>query len=357
MIIKSLFLHNFRNFKKETFFFEPTFNAIIADNAQGKTNILEAIFFISTGRSFKNSPLQEMIKENEEFFYIEAEIIKDLVSQNIKIYFDRNKKKVIHNSTPLPSFTNLFGIFPSVIHSPMDIYLINGIPSIRRRFLNIHLAQKDPLYIYHLSRFHKALKQRNFLLKASKLFNIEIWEDELAKSASYIANARKNILKKLSEKLNDRSFLPEEVFIKYFPGFSKKKDIEESYLSYKEQLKKNRSKDLLLKSTQFGAHRDDFLIYLNKKSSKNFASEGQKRLLLLFLKLAEYDLLCEDIREKAILIIDDLGIHLDPSKLSLAYQKIEKLNQVIISTPVFEKNLSKNIIHISNGKIIKNPIS
>jgi len=194
MILKKLFLHNFRNFDNEKFIFEKR-NIIYGKNAQGKTSILEAIFLLSLGRSFRTSKLTELIKHKKKFFFIEAEIIKDLVTQKISIYFDRNnKKKIKHNHTSIYSFSHLFGIMPTILHSPYDINIISGYPTKRRRFLNIHLAQKDPLYVYHLTRFYRALKQRNTLLQKKLLTNIEIWEDEIAKSASYITYARNKLL-------------------------------------------------------------------------------------------------------------------------------------------------------------------
>lgn len=355
MIIKSLLLRNFRNFKKEKIFFEPYFNVIIGDNAQGKTNILEALFLLSTGRSFRTSNMHEMIMDKESFFFIEVEIIKDLVTQRIQIYYDKLKKKITHNKTNLSAFTNLFGIVPSVIHTPIDIHLISGMPSCRRRFLNIHLAQRDPLYIYHLSRFYRALKQRNFLLKSSNIKNIGIWENELAKSGAYITNARKVLLKKLSKKLENISWLNDKISLKYFPGFSTSNDIVKTYNSYLEQLKNQRKKDLIIKTTQFGPHRDDFLIYINTKNAKKFASEGQKRIIILSIKIIEHNILSEDIRGKAIMIIDDLGIHLDKSKLSTVQSQLKNLDQVFISTPdladLFQKDSKTNIIPISNGKL------
>ncbi|MFA5250947.1 MAG: AAA family ATPase, partial [Parachlamydiales bacterium] len=165
MLLLTLRLHNFRNFSEEFVRFHPHFNLICGENAQGKTNLLEAISLISTGRSFRTSRYQDLIRHGEKFFFLEAGIIKDLVSQTIKIYYDGKEKKIHLSGKALPNFTSLLGLMPSTIYSPQDVELISGFPLIRRRFLNLLLAQSDPLYVHHLSRFLAALKERSYLLK------------------------------------------------------------------------------------------------------------------------------------------------------------------------------------------------
>jgi DNA replication and repair protein RecF len=337
MILKALLLRNFRNYRDRTFYFSPDLNVIHGKNALGKTNILEAIYFFSTGRSFRTSHLKDLIKQGENYFYIEAEIIKNRVSQRIKIFFNGTTNKIVYNEKRLPSFTNLLGIMPSTIHSPSDINLISGYPSIRRRFLNLHLAQIDPLYIYHLKRFYKALKERNYLLKTKTLNTLDIFEHEMAKSATYLGFARKKELLILKEPLINVmeiiSNKSEKISIKYMPGFKCSEDMKKTFNLYLDQLKRNRKRDLLLKTTQFGPHRDDFSLHLSGKKVKSFASEGQKRSITIALKIAEYRLLSKNIEGPAIMNIDDFSIHLDLKRQSLLKSVVESLNQVFITTP------------------------
>lgn len=357
MIIKTLRLLNFRNYSDETFSFGPRLNIIQGGNAQGKTNLLEAIYLLSTGKSFRTAHLNELIMQGKAFFQLEAEIVKDLVGQTISIYFDANQKKALHNTTLLPSFTTLLGIFPSVLHAPSDIELISGLPSIRRRFLNLHLAQPDPVYVHHLSRFFKALKQRNFLLKSQNLNSIEVWEHEMAKSASYLTLKRGKMIAQLNDPTNQitkvLSNAKEEVTLRYTPALFCDPDMKITYEAYAKQLEKCRKKDMALKTTTLGPHRDDFICYIDKKPAKIFASEGQKRGLVSALKLAEYSLLCEKLQSPAIMNIDDIGVHLDGERQERLHSLIKNLNQVFITTP---ENPNKwigedfKIITISDGK-------
>lgn len=359
MILKTLRLHNFRNYSDETFSFGPKLNIIHGGNAQGKTNLLEAIYLLSTGKSFRTAHLNELIMQGKSYFQLEAEIVKDLVAQTIKIYFDETQKKAQHNSNNLPSFTTLLGIFPSVLHAPSDIELISGLPTLRRRFMNLHLAQHDPVYVHHLSRFFKALKQRNFLLKTQNLASIEVWEQEMAKSASYLTLKRGKMIAQLNNPTNQiaqtLSNASEEVTIRYTPALLCNTDMKITCEAYAKQLEKCRKKDLILKTTTLGPHRDDFVCYIDKKSAKSFASEGQKRCLVSALKLSEYTLLCEKLQSPAIMNIDDIGIHLDDERQAKLYALIKNLNQVFITMPSYENKWQEDeakIINIKKGKLL-----
>ncbi len=360
MLLLTLRLHNFRNFKEEFIRFHPKLNLIYGENAQGKTNLLEAIYLLSTGRSFRTSNYSDLIRHDEKFFFLEAEIIKDLVSQTIKIYYDGNTKKITHNTQTLPNFTSLLGLMPSTVHAPQDVELITGPPAIRRRFLNLHLAQSDPLYVHHLGRFFKALKERNFLLKKNILSNISIYEAELAKSAVYITQKRAKLIAHLKEPFEH--LLPqltgqkEPFYLRYVPSLNFDEENPKMYLKYKNTLEKMRSKDLQFRTTQVGPHRDDFIFYLDQKIAKSFASEGQKRTLASALRLAEYSLLSLRIGSPAILNIDDLGAHLDAKRENLFHSLLKNFNQVFITaqkvSPFFEQESEISAINIKKGKIL-----
>ena len=297
--LKNLQLINFRNFQKLNLTFSDGINAIIGPNAVGKTTILEAIHILSTGRSFKSIKLNEAIKKGEKFFSIRAEFTKDSVDQSLVINYHANTKEIKHNATTYTSFTPLFGLLPSVIYSPFDIDLIHGAPSERRRFINILIAQANPLYVYYLTRHAKALDQRNFLLRKKEVTQIEIWEEELIKSGQYLQSQRDEFIKRLNEKS-----------VTFFNQLSQQKEsIEIVYESSKisrELFEKTRSKELLIGHTLIGPHRDDFGIRINDLCAKNYASEGQKRCVIAALKLAECDLL-----NPSLLLIDDFGVHMD----------------------------------------------
>ena len=299
--------------------------------------------------------MKELIKQGKKYFIIEAEIVKDLVAQTLKIYFDESQKKAFHNSNSLPSFTSLLGIIPSVIHSPSDIDLITGQPSLRRRFMNLHLAQIDPLYVLHLSRFFKALKQRNFLLKTQNITSIDIWEHEMAKSAAYITQKRERMIAMLNEPTNQimqsLSNKREKIILRYTPALATHSDLKITYKQYLQQLEKNRKKDLMIKTTSLGPHRDDFICYIDNKPARIFASQGQIRCLISSLKLSEYNLLCQRTQSPAIMNIDDIGMHLDEHRQN-NLKSLIKLNQVFITIPNNENIWHEDeavTINIKNG--------
>ena len=191
MFLKRLLLRNFRNYAQAEVVFSPSVNLIQGDNGQGKTNLLEAIHLVSTGRSFRANSLSDLIRFGESFFYLEAEFQKEGVSQSLKIYYDENTRKVQYNQTVYPTLTSLLGILPSVLLSPDDLSLVSGNPAERRRFLDLHIAQTDPLYVHNLGRYFKAMKQRNHLLRSKSEAAIQAWEQMMAQSASYLVQKRK----------------------------------------------------------------------------------------------------------------------------------------------------------------------
>ena len=353
MHLVSLKLRNFRNYKEETIVFDPKVNLIIGENGAGKTNLLEAIYFLSTGRSFRTNLLKDMIHKDHSFFFIEATFKKDGVTQTLKVGYDETSKKIEHNATELGSFSNMLGIMPSVIFSPKDIHLISGSPQERRRFLNLHLAQSDPVYVYHLLRYTKALKQRNAFFKQKNLDGIECYEEEMAVSSLYLMNERKNALIKLEKlvrsKIKSLSNAMDDFKINYQPSLTGKLDSA----SFMQQYKKIRHKEHLCKSTLIGPHRDDFHILQDNNIAKSYASEGQKRTFLSALKFSEWSLLKESINASPIMSIDDIGMHLDQTRKNLLKDYMKSFSQVFLtvpSDPLIEE-YTQNKIEIADGKI------
>lgn len=345
MLLTSLILRNFRNHADVEMTFSPKVNLIVGNNGIGKTNILEAIHFLSTGRSFRTNQLSELIRHGYNYFYLEAHFIKEGVSQCIKVGYDGKKKKIEHNASNLLAFSNLLGIIPSVLYSPKDIALIIGAPAERRRFLNIYLGQGDPLYVHYLLRYTKALEQRNYILKRRSLEDlteIECFEKEMASSSLYLMTQRKHALESLEKNLSSiivQLTQKEDNFtIHYQPSFSMQKEISKENLEL--QYKKQRRKELLLGTSLIGPHRDDFLLSLEGQLIKSFCSEGQKRAFLSALKIAEWSLLKEKHQKNPLMCIDDLGIHLDETRRSLLEEHVKDLGQVFLTSPRNENNPS-----------------
>lgn len=346
--LKALYLRNFRNYKEAEVHFSERLNVLYGDNAQGKTNLLEAIYLVATGRSFRSQSLSELIHSGESFFFIEAQIVRDGVSQTVKISFDGQNRRIQLDGNSYPSFHPLLGILPSVLYTPYDIELITGSPTERRRFLNLHLAQSDPLYVHHLTRYWRAMKQRNNLLRSQSKESLDCWEIEMARSAEYIGNARQEMVAELKAPLEQQS-----------RKLTQKEETHELHLqisapkSYLQQLQKNRVREMELGLTLTGPHRDDLTVSIDGKSARLFASEGQKKTAIAALRLAEWERLSKQIGAPALMGFDDLGQHLDDTRQKLLKSSLDELGQVFITTPHIPKE-SGHLIHIQNGSIREN---
>ncbi len=343
--LKSLYLRNFRNFDQVEIAFSPGINIIWGNNAAGKTNLLEAISLLAMGRSFRTQHLSELIREGESFFFLAAEILLAQVTHSIKLNFDGQNKKLQIDSTTFSSFNPLLGTLPLVLHSPADSELISGSPTYRRRFLNLHLAQSDPIYIHHFSRFWRAMKQRNALLRTQKMEEIALWEEEMARSANYIYQKRHELVSELKAPLttHGNELISREMHeIRYHPS---------SPDNYLEILKKNRKRDSELGLTTAGPHRDDLSFWIGNAPAKTFASEGQKKTAAAALKLAEWDRLAHRLAIQPLMAVDDIGLALDPTRQTQFQTKLENLSQVFITTPYPPKDQGSHI-QIHQGKII-----
>jgi DNA replication and repair protein RecF len=348
--VKSLYLRNFRNYAEAEFTFSPKVNLITGDNAQGKTNLLEAICLITTGRSFRTPHLNELIRFGESFFFIEGVVCKDGFEHTVQIAFDGTVKKLNLDGNSYSTLQHLLGLLPSVLYVPSDSELIDGSPSIRRRFLNLHLAQGNPLYFHHLSRYWRAMKQRNALLRGSDSESLSCWEIEMADSALYIRSMREAFIQAIQEPLRikglELSSGKEEHQILFDPSMPA---TVEAYLN---QLKKNRPREKQLGSTLTGPHRDDFILAINGKESKGFCSEGQKKTSAFALKLAEWELFTKLAEAPALFGIDDFGLHLDKTRAAHFTHTVESLGQVFITSPDTIENLTTaQVIRIENQAV------
>lgn len=344
MFLKSLYLKNFRNFEEIELHFSGGINIFWGNNAVGKTNLLEAIFLLSTGRSHRSQHLSELIREGAPSFYLEGEIVQNGVTQHSKLFFDgKNKKLQIHANT-YSSFAPLLGSLPLIFLSPLDSELISGSPALRRRLANLHLAQSDPLYVYHLTRFWRAMKQRNCLLRSSRNEPIDCWEAEMVHSASFLYQARLQWIEELKAPLEKHgrllSSMQENHVLRYHPS---------SLENYPQLLEKNRQRDKELGITTVGPHRDDLSFWIGNRSARLFGSEGQKKTTIAALKLAEWDRMVHRLSCSPLMAIDDLGLALDQTRQKQFRETLEKIGQVFITTPIPLPDFARgNHIHISS---------
>lgn len=352
MTIKSLFLRNFRNYKEEHFTFGPKVNVIFGNNGQGKTNLLEAIYLLISGRSFRTRHLHELIRFGSEGFHIEILFEKHGIEQILKFSFDGHKRTLFHNATPLPNLSSLLGILNGVILSPEDHALVKGGPQTRREFLDLLLAQANPLYLHHLSRYLRAMKQRNFLLKQRSLNTISVWEEQMSKAAVYLTSKRQETITELEKIGQSEAIGTDQLSILYRSQALNSISLgpEALQLFFLKQFEKHRYRECDLKTTLSGPHRDDMTIFLHHKEARQFASEGQQRGIVASLKLAQWRWLKRLADQSPIFCIDDLGTSFDSSREIELCKRVENFEQVFI-TSTRPTPLSCHLIEICEGQV------
>lgn len=326
MHIQAIHLKHFRNVDEAWIEFCDGINWFSGPNASGKTNLLEALFYFVRASSFRTRHMSDLIQENKEHAFLEIFFVKYGVEQSLKLVINESEKLLFHNQTSYKSAIELLGILQGVLIRIDDISLISGPPPLRRSFIDLQLVQASPLYVHHLLRFQRALKQRNFCLKSKKLTAIEGFEWEMARSSAFLWQERKALVEDLKE-LSQQHFASlagaESFSLKYEP-------FEGDYLKI---LQKNRAQELRLGYTKEGPHRDDLEFFIEGRSAKAFASEGQKRSAALALKLAEWQKLYNTVQEKPLCAIDEWQTNLDPSRKKNLEGVLGTLGQVFMTTP------------------------
>ncbi len=341
MRLKKLEITNLRKLQDRAFEFKPGLNAIVGNNARGKTTVLEAIFLLISGKSFRAQRLNELISYGEEGFQVRAEYVEQGTSNSLTFTYYKGEKSVKFNDNTCQS---LYGLMTGALLTPDDAHLIKGSPHNRRDFLDLSLCETDPLYGWHLSRYHRALKQRNALLKIKDLKTIESWEHEMAKSASYITYERSRAIKELipyfQKNFSQVGESDEEVSLDF-----ECPDAPDLKPYYEKEWARLRSREVMYGYTLLGPHKDDFTLLLNNQDAKNFASEGQKQTLLVALKLAEWERIRAVTEEEPLFMIDDLGISMDKRRKERLIQLISTMGQVLITT--VEDFIQDNVIILS----------
>ena len=355
MWIKKIKINNFRNYKSQEINLEKNINIFYGENAQGKTNIIEAIFLSSMGKSFREKKDKEMIMLGEEKSNIEIEYEKTDRDGKIKIELG-NKKIVYINGIKIKKLSELLGKINVVIFTPDDINILKGGPQNRRRFLDIMISQLRPNYMYNLNLYLKTLEQRNNYLRQIKEENknenmLDIWDEELSNYAINIYNYRKEFIEKIKNKIKN---IHSEIT-------NNKEEIEIEYLSeciskekYLELLKQRRKLDIIKGYTTKGIHRDDFNIYINKKELGIYGSQGQHRTAILSLKLSELNIVKDEIGESPILLLDDFMSELDEKRRKNFLEKINDVQVIITCTEKIDiENKEILVYNVKSGDVKK----
>ncbi len=355
MWIKKIKLNNFRNYQEQEINFEKNINIFYGENAQGKTNIIEAIFLCSLGKSFRAKKDSEMIKLNEKYSLIEIEYEKSDRDGKIKIELG-DKKNIFINGIKIKKLSELLGKINTVIFIPDDINILKGGPQNRRRFLDIMISQLRPNYMHILNLYLKTIEQRNKYLRQIKEEKkdeklLDIWDEKLSEYAIKICEYRKEFIEKITKKIenihNDITNQKEKIEINYITEC----DDKEKYLKL---LKERRKLDIIKGFTTKGVHRDDFVIYINKKEINIYGSQGQNRTAMLSLKLSELQVIKDEIGEYPILLLDDFMSELDSNRRKNFLENIKNTQVIITGTEKLDiENLEYLEYNVSNGKIFK----
>lgn len=338
MIIKSIELKNFRNYEDLRLSFDKGTNIFYGDNAQGKTNILEAAYMSGTTKSHKGSKDKEMIRFDKQESHLRTVVIKQGKEYQIDMHLKQSRAKGIAiNRVPIKKASELFGILNMVFFSPEDLNIIKNGPSERRRFLDSELCQLDKIYLADLTNYNKILNQRNKLLKDMVYHSdlkdtLPIWDMQLAETGKKIIRRRKQFVEELNEIVYGIHYKisgeKEELLLKYEPSIDE--------FCFEDALEKAKVRDLKLCQTSIGPHRDDLLFSIHNIDIRRFGSQGQQRTSALSLKLSEIELVKKSIHDTPVLLLDDVLSELDSNRQNYLLNNIYDTQTMITCTGLDE---------------------
>ncbi len=334
MWIESLECKNFRNYKNASVDFAPGVNFLYGDNAQGKTNLLEAVYLCSTSKSHKGSKDRELIFFGEKEAHVRLTLQKKGVAHKIDLHIRTSKGKgVAINGFPIRKASELYGFLNVVVFSPEDLFIVKNGPSDRRRFIDRELCQISGLYMKTLSDYNKVLNQRNKLLKElpgkeSLKDTLDVWDEQLVFYGKKVIKDRNRFLAEMTDTMKPlHSQLTggkEKISLKYEPSVLE--------TDFAEQLLVARERDCILQQTSVGPHRDDFSILVNDVNIRQFGSQGQQRSAALSLKLSEISMIKKVTGEMPVLLLDDVFSELDSHRQEYLLSEIKDTQTILTGT-------------------------
>ena len=338
MNIRSIELKNFRNYENLEISFDEGTNILFGDNAQGKTNILEAAYMSGTTKSHKGSRDKEMIRFGEEEAHLKTVVVRGGREYQIDMHLKKNRAKGIAiDRIPIKKASELFGILNIVFFLPEDLNIIKNGPAERRRFLDSELCQLDRIYLADLTNYNKILAQRNKLLKdmiyrPSLSDTLPVWDMQLIETGKKIIRRRKQFVDELREIVSDIHYRisggKEELFLKYEPNIDD--------IFFEDELSRAKEKDKKLCQTSVGPHRDDLLFSIGDVDIRKYGSQGQQRTSALSLKLSEIELVRKSISDTPVLLLDDVLSELDSSRQNYLLNNISDTQTIITCTGLDE---------------------
>ncbi len=334
MYISSVQLNNFRNYEMLDINLDQNINIFYGDNAQGKTNFLEALYLCGTTKSHRGSKDRDIIQFNKEESHIRMIVVKKKNTYRIDMHLKKNQPKgVAINGVPIKRASELFGIINLVFFSPEDLNIIKKSPGERRRFMDSELCQLNSLYLSDLSAYNHVVNQRNKLLKdisfhPELIDTLSVWDTQMVQYGSKIIESREKFIETLNSLIGDiHEHLTghrEKLEIFYNPN------VEQT--EFEEELQKNRQRDMKFKMSMTGPHRDDFCILSNGIDVRRYGSQGQQRTAALSLKLSEIELVKQVIHDIPVLLLDDVLSELDSNRQNYLLNYIHSIQTLITCT-------------------------
>lgn len=333
MIVKLLALKNFRNHDNLTFNFEPNVNILVGPNGVGKTNVMEAVYYLSLARSFKSTENENLVLKGSDYAEISAIISEGNKIRKIRIVITKDGRKVFINNKPISRISDLSKSMNVVLFEPKDVNLFSGPPRVRRNFLDISISKKSEPYLEYIARYEKTLRQRNDILKSEKINQtlLDTTTEMLVKLSGPIISYRQMYIKDINDILikitrtltgaKNKVEIIYKPFVEYGPGFN-----EDAFKAFKAA----ESADVRRKATSIGIHREDFSVLLNGRDIAEFGSQGENRIVALALKLSPYFVI-EDKDKRPVVVLDDVMSELDSNHSRRLIAFLKKLEQVFVT--------------------------
>lgn len=359
--IKELTLIDFRSYENVKIDLCPNINVFYGDNGAGKTNILEAVFTMSAGRSHRTARDRDMIRYGAQNAFINLKVMRKDGEMDLSMMIPSNgSKRIKINGKYINRIAQLMGAVVAVIFSPEDLKLIKEGPEERRRFIDIFISQIKPSYLYNLQKYYKILENRNKILKDIKYDQLsprllDIWDEQLVSSGAAILTDRLSFIDEIYHKVSDiHGYITggkETLTLKYNSSLNLISDIKSSFMS---ALSSHRSADIKMGTTTVGPHRDDIVVSINNMDMRYYGSQGQQRTAALSLKLGQLEVTERITGEPPILLLDDVMSELDAARQAMLMIYMNKYQTMLTCThrPVYIGEHDKSaVFHVSDGRI------
>lgn len=368
MFINDMKLTNYRNYESAAVTFSKGINIFLGENAQGKTNLMEAIYVLAMARSHRTGSDKEMIQWEKDFAKISGRVQKASSSFPLEIVLSKKGKRAKLNHLEQKKLSSYIGNLNVILFAPEDLSLVKGSPSVRRKFVDMELGQMSPVYLHHLVEYQHILKSRNAYLKqlsmrqASDMTFLDILTEQMAAHGASILAERFLFVKQLqswAQPIHEEISKQKEVLeIEYHTSMQleKPEDKESNYTDLLRTYQANRERELEQRTTVYGPHRDDLKFFVNKKNVQTYGSQGQQRTTALSVKLAEINLMHEITGEYPVLLLDDVLSELDDSRQTHLLKAIQNKVQTFLTTTSLdgiEQNLieAPRVFHIDQGQV------